>query len=78
MPTICKCSEGEKIIFFRIATTIFVKSKKDYKAKHNLMEFAPSNFEFPLLEETIRKYKENRLSVIERRLKLAKYLTIDD
>lgn len=61
-----------------IISRIMEKAKKDYKAKHNLMEFAPSNFEFPLLEETIKKREEKRLSVIKQRLKLVKYLTIDE
>ena len=61
-----------------IISRIMEKAKKDYKAKHNIVEYAPSAFEFPLLEETIRKYKEKRLVIIEKRLKLAKYLTIDE
>ena len=60
-----------KITIIRIENSIarvIKKAKKDYSAKHNIVEYAPSAFEFPISEQTSRKRAERRLKAIKKHL----------
>lgn len=59
-----------------IIARIINKAKKDYKKQHNIVEYAPSAFEFPITEETSRNRREKRLAIIEKRLKLVRFLCL--